>query len=70
MLWFSNARLNAYRMLRAKKIVFYVDEKLDNSVKPKKRQQAQENDPNAMKPEDWLELVCQGQVCLSFSFEY
>ncbi|KAK9459214.1 uncharacterized protein V1516DRAFT_567654 [Lipomyces oligophaga] len=47
----GNARLNAYRMLRTRKILAYVDEKLDSTVKRDK----------GAKPEDWLELVCQGQ---------
>lgn len=47
----GNARLNAYRMLRAKKILGYVEEKLDVSEKEKRG-----------KAEDWLELLCQGQV--------
>ncbi|KAK9469719.1 hypothetical protein V1512DRAFT_256887 [Lipomyces arxii] len=48
----GNARLNAYRMLRGKKILAYVEEKLDSSVKR----------PANAKPEDWLELFCQGQL--------
>ncbi|KAK9240217.1 hypothetical protein V1525DRAFT_448386 [Lipomyces kononenkoae] len=47
----GNARLNAYRMLRAKKICAYVEEKLDSSVK---------RGPGPA--DEWLELVCQGQV--------
>ncbi|KAK9472279.1 uncharacterized protein V1510DRAFT_134549 [Dipodascopsis tothii] len=58
----GNARLNAYRMLRAKKIISYVDEKLDNAAKPKQRQNLKEGDNPSLKPEDWLELVCQGQT--------
>ncbi|KAK9369730.1 hypothetical protein V1509DRAFT_618934 [Lipomyces kononenkoae] len=48
----GNARLNAYRMLRTKKILAYVEEKLDSSVKRGPGSSADE----------WLELVCQGQV--------
>ncbi|KAK9352567.1 hypothetical protein V1523DRAFT_366516 [Lipomyces doorenjongii] len=47
----GNARLNAYRMLRAKKILAYVEEKLDSSVK---------RGPGSA--DEWMELVCQGQV--------
>ncbi|KAK9451855.1 uncharacterized protein V1518DRAFT_436369 [Limtongia smithiae] len=47
----GNARLNAYRMLRVRKILSYVEEKLDSSVKR-----------GSTKPEEWLELVCQNQV--------
>ncbi|KAK9242641.1 hypothetical protein V1506DRAFT_479838 [Lipomyces tetrasporus] len=47
----GNARLNAYRMLRAKKILAYVEEKLDPDVK---------RGPGPA--DEWMELVCQGQV--------
>ena len=51
----SNSRLNANRMLRAKKILSYVAERIEA--------QPEEPDPNALKPEDYLELYCQNQVC-------
>ena len=50
----GNARLNANRMLRAKKILAYVAERIEPL--PEKP------DPNALKPEEYLELYCQNQV--------
>lgn len=49
-----NARLNANRMLRSKKILAYVAERIEA--------QAEEPDPDALKPEEYLELYCQSQV--------
>ncbi|GAO46998.1 WD40 repeat-like protein [Saitoella complicata NRRL Y-17804] len=50
----GNARLNANRMLRVRKILAYVAERIDNNERP----------PTAIdKPvEDWLELLCNGEV--------
>ncbi|KAK2766947.1 hypothetical protein FQN54_006262 [Arachnomyces sp. PD_36] len=47
----NNSRLNANRMLRAKKILAYVAERIDppNPDNP---------DPDPMKPEEYLELYC------------
>ncbi|KAL4872677.1 hypothetical protein BDV12DRAFT_183009 [Aspergillus spectabilis] len=47
----NNSRLNANRMLRAKKILAYVSERIEEPT----------NDPvqDAMKPEEYLELYCQ-----------
>ncbi|KAL2829950.1 hypothetical protein BDW59DRAFT_141518 [Aspergillus cavernicola] len=47
----NNSRLNANRMLRAKKILAYVSERIEELA----------NDPaqDAMKPEEYLELYCQ-----------
>ena len=51
---YRNARLNANRMLRVKKILAYVAERIEA---------APENpDPNALKPEEYLELYCYDQV--------
>lgn len=50
----GNNRLNANRMLRAKKILAYVAERIEP--------QPEEPDPNAMKPEEYLELYCHDQV--------
>ncbi|KAL9108466.1 MAG: hypothetical protein Q9227_006800 [Pyrenula ochraceoflavens] len=47
------ARLNANRMLRAKKIMAYVAERIEPA--PEKP------DPDALKPEEYLELYCHGQ---------
>ncbi|KKK24549.1 hypothetical protein ARAM_006393 [Aspergillus rambellii] len=48
----NNSRLNANRMLRAKKILAYVSERIED-------QTPDESDENAMNPEDYLELYCQ-----------
>jgi WD repeat-containing protein 48 len=56
----SSSRLNANRMLRAKKILSYVAERIDppNPADP---------DPNPMQPEEYLELYCQNTVSYSAS---
>ena len=51
----GNNRLNANRMLRVKKILAYVAERIDPV--------SAEDDENAMKPEDYLELYCNDTVC-------
>lgn len=53
----SNSRLNANRMLRARKILIYVAERIEP--------QPEHQDPNALKPEEYLELYCQNQVSQS-----
>lgn len=50
----GNARLNANRMLRVKKILAYVAERIEAA--PEKP------DPDALKPEEYLELYCYDQV--------
>lgn len=52
----GNSRLNANRMLRVKKILGYVSERIEPE---------QEEDPNALKPEEYLELYCNDQVSTS-----
>jgi WD repeat-containing protein 48 len=53
----GNSRLNANRMLRVKKILAYVAERIEA---------APENpDPDALRPEDYLELYCYDQVSAS-----
>lgn len=47
---YSNSRLNANRMLRAKKILAYVAERIEPM--PEKL------DPDALKPEEYLDLYC------------
>jgi len=49
-----NSRLNANRMLRAKKIVAYVAERIEPM--PEK------HDLDALKPEEYLDLYCQDFV--------
>ncbi len=51
----GNNRLNANRMLRVKKILSYVAERIDPTHN--------EDDPDALKPEEYLELYCNDQVC-------
>jgi WD repeat-containing protein 48 len=50
----NNSRLNANRMLRAKKILAYVSERIEEAT----------GDPtqDMMKPEEYLELYCQHTV--------
>ncbi|RDW62955.1 WD repeat protein [Aspergillus mulundensis] len=50
----NNSRLNANRMLRAKKILAYVSERIEEPT----------NDPvqDALKPEEYLELYCQNRL--------
>lgn len=50
----SNSRLNANRMLRVKKILAYVAERIEAA--PEKP------DPNALRPEEYLDLYCYDQV--------
>ncbi len=54
--WSSNSRLNANRMLRVKKILAYVAERIEAAP--------EHPDPNALKPEEYLELYCYEQVCV------
>ncbi|KAI9650883.1 hypothetical protein NHQ30_000918 [Ciborinia camelliae] len=49
----GNARLNANRMLRVKKILAYVAERIEPL--------SEQPDPKEMKPEDYLELYCYEQ---------
>ncbi|CAO2650772.1 Nn.00g020640.m01.CDS01 [Neocucurbitaria sp. VM-36] len=57
----SNNRLNANRMLRARKIVGYVAERIEPT--PSKEEIAKgEASSNALKPEEYLELYCNGQL--------
>lgn len=55
-----NTRLNANRMLRAKKILTYVAERLPS--------EPDQPDQRSMRPEEYLELYCQDQVCLPATF--
>ncbi|KAI1388425.1 WD40 repeat-like protein [Hypoxylon trugodes] len=50
----GNSRLNANRMLRVKKILAYVAERIDP--------QTEEPQPGALKPEEYLELYCNEQL--------
>jgi hypothetical protein len=57
----GNNRLNANRMLRVKKILAYVAERIDPS--------SDDSDDDALKPEEYLELYCNDQVCKYHSRE-
>lgn len=50
----GNNRLNANRMLRARKILSYVAERIEPA--------SELTGPDAMKPEEYLELYCQNQL--------
>ncbi len=55
----GNNRLNANRMLRAKKILGYVAERIEPAQAP-----GEKEEEGKLRPEEYLELWCQGQVCL------
>lgn len=58
----GNNRLNANRMLRVRKILAYVAERIDPV------REGEERGPDALKPEEYLELYCNDQVsCLTHS---
>jgi len=53
----GNNRLNANRMLRAKKILAYVAERIEPGLEEEEKE-------GALKPEEYLELYCHNQVCV------
>jgi len=53
----GNTRLNANRMLRARKIMTYIADRIDPQPDPPDTE-----DPNAMKAEEYLELYCHDQL--------
>lgn len=55
----GNNRLNANRMLRVKKILSYVAERIEAP--------SEAPGENDLKPEEYLELYCNDQVCLCFA---
>jgi WD repeat-containing protein 48 len=55
----GNTRLNANRMLRARKIMVYIAERIEP--------QPDRPDPDAPKPEEYLELYCNDQVRVKFA---
>lgn len=60
----SNNRLNANRMLRARKILAYVAERIEPAP-TKEEEEEQKEKGGPLKPEEYLELYCQNQVrCL------
>jgi len=56
----SNNRLNANRMLRARKILAYVAERIEPAPT---KEELEAGEEGVLKPEDYLELSCHGQVC-------
>lgn len=56
----GNNRLNANKMLRVKKILAYVAERIDPTLEDP--EQNPEQNPEALKPEEYLELYCNDQV--------
>ncbi|KAK0259807.1 hypothetical protein B0A54_08682 [Friedmanniomyces endolithicus] len=54
----GNNRLNANRMLRGKKILAYVAERIEPGPAP----EGKEGEPAALRPEEYLELWCQSQI--------
>lgn len=58
----GNNRLNANRMLRVKKILAYVAERIDPPL------DAENPDPDALKPEEYLELYCNEQASKGFLY--
>ncbi|PSR97340.1 WD repeat protein-like protein [Coniella lustricola] len=61
----GNNRLNANRMLRVKKILAYVAERIDPTMAPTaegEEDNQPEPDPDALKPEEYLELYCNEQL--------
>ena len=60
----GNNRLNANRMLRAKKILAYVAERIEPGVEEEKEKEG------ALKPEEYLELWCHNQVSDTYYMLY
>lgn len=56
----GNNRLNANKMLRVKKILAYVAERIDPTLEEPENNP--EQNPDALKPEEYLELYCNEQV--------
>lgn len=58
----GNNRLNANKMLRVKKILAYVAERIDPTLEEPEHDP--EQNPDALRPEEYLELYCNEQVSL------
>lgn len=56
----GNNRLNANKMLRVKKILAYVAERIDPTLEQDEHNP--EKNPDALKPEEYLELYCNDQL--------
>lgn len=59
----GNNRLNANKMLRVRKILAYVAERIDPTLED--TEQDPEQNPDALRPEEYLELYCNEQVRLN-----
>lgn len=62
----GNNRLNANKMLRVKKILAYVAERIDPTPEADDAEQDAEQVTEALKPEEYLELYCNDQVSSLF----
>lgn len=61
----GNNRLNANRMLRAKKILAYIADRIEAQPQQDGTADTEKTGAPTLKPEEYLELLCQGQVrCL------
>lgn len=60
----GNNRLNANKMLRVKKILAYVAERIDPTLEEPEHNPEQNSE--ALKPEEYLELYCNEQVCCDY----
>jgi WD repeat-containing protein 48 len=58
----SNNRLNANRMLRVRKILGYVAERIEPAPS-KEELEKMANEGGVLRPEEYLELWCNGLVC-------
>jgi WD repeat-containing protein 48 len=59
----SNNRLNANRMLRCRKILGYVAERIEPAPSKEDLEKMAEQG-GVLRPEEYLELWCNGMVCL------
>lgn len=66
----SNNRLNANRMLRARKILGYVAERIEPAPTKEELDKMHENGEQMLRPEEYLELYCNNQVCPIFSLVF
>lgn len=65
----SNNRLNANRMLRARKILGYVAERIEPAP-TKEDLEKQAETGGVLKPDEYLELYCNGQVSFLVEFVF
>ncbi|UPX10907.1 uncharacterized protein EKO05_0001542 [Ascochyta rabiei] len=58
----GNNRLNANRMLRARKILGYVAERIEPAPTKEEQETAEAEEDTALRPHEYLELYCNGQL--------